>query len=85
MSKAFTRESDSADDDDLQLPPIPAGGKNYMTPVGYACLRDELLELIDHERPVLLAAVVPVGRVRPAPERAAVVGVSVDTLRDIRR
>jgi transcription elongation factor GreB len=57
MSKAFTRESDSADDDDLQLPPIPAGGKNYMTPVGYACLRDELLELIDHERPRIVEVV----------------------------
>lgn len=32
MSKAFTKESDGADDDDLQLPALPAGGKNYITP-----------------------------------------------------
>jgi transcription elongation factor GreB len=51
MSKAFTRESDAADDDDLQLPSLPAGGKNYITPQGYARLRAELLDLIDNERP----------------------------------
>mgnify|MGYP005805581475 CR=1 FL=1 len=53
MSKAFTKESAGADDadDELQLPPIPAGGKNYITPQGYARLRDELLALIDVERP----------------------------------
>lgn len=51
MNKAFTRESDAADDDDLQLPPLPAGGKNYITPLGYAKLRAELLDLIDNERP----------------------------------
>ena len=32
MSKAFTKESDGADDDELQLPALPAGGKNYITP-----------------------------------------------------
>lgn len=51
MSKAFTRESDVADDDELQLPSLPAGGKNYITPQGYARLRAELLDLIDNERP----------------------------------
>ncbi len=52
MSKAFTRESDAADeDDDPQLPPLPAGGKNYITPQGYARLRAELMNLIDDERP----------------------------------
>lgn len=51
MSKAFTRESDAADDDELQLPSLPAGGKNYITPQGYARLRAELLDLIDNERP----------------------------------
>jgi transcription elongation factor GreB len=50
MSKAFTRETDG-EDDDLTLPPLPAGSKNYITPQGYAVLRDELLELIDNERP----------------------------------
>ena len=50
MSKAFTRESD-ADEDEVGLPPLPAGGKNYITPQGYARLRSELLDLIDNERP----------------------------------
>lgn len=33
MSKAFTKETD-ADDDELQLPALPVGGKNYITPTG---------------------------------------------------
>ena len=51
MSKAFTRETDSDDDDEPGLPSLPAGGKNYITPAGYARLRAELLDLIDNERP----------------------------------
>jgi len=39
MSKAFTKETESDDDDDLALPPLPAGGKNYITPAGYHRLR----------------------------------------------
>ena len=50
MSKAFTRESDT-EEDEVGLPPLPAGGKNYITPQGYARLRSELLDLIDNERP----------------------------------
>ena len=57
MSKAFTKESDDADDDELQLPELPAGGKNYITPAGYAALRDELLDLIDNERPKIVDVV----------------------------
>jgi transcription elongation factor GreB len=56
MSKAFTKETD-ADDEELQLPALPAGGKNYITPAGYATLRDELLELIDNERPKVVEVV----------------------------
>jgi transcription elongation factor GreB len=51
MSKAFTKESDAEDDGDLTSPPLSVGGKNYITPQGYARLRSELLELIDTERP----------------------------------
>ena len=54
MSKAFTKESDDSDDDDLQLPPLPAGGKNYITPSGYTRLKAELLDLIDIERPKIV-------------------------------
>lgn len=56
MSKAFTKETDS-DDDDLVLPPLPGGGKNYITPAGYARMRDELLNLMDVERPKVVEAV----------------------------
>ena len=57
MSKAFTRETDGDDDDDLVPPPLPAGGRNYITPQGYARLRGELLTLIDEERPRVVEAV----------------------------
>lgn len=57
MSKAFTKESDAADDDDPQLPPLPVGGKNYITPQGYARLRAELLALMDEERPKVVESV----------------------------
>lgn len=57
MSKAFTKESDDADDDELQLPSLPAGGKNYITPQGYAVLRAELFDLIDNERPKIVDVV----------------------------
>ena len=57
MSKAFTKESDGDDDDDIGLPSLPAGGKNYITPGGYARLRAELLALIDDERPKVVEAV----------------------------
>ncbi|CAM8645687.1 COG0782 Uncharacterized conserved protein, YhbC family [Comamonadaceae bacterium] len=57
MSKAFSKESDGADDDELQLPALPAGGKNYITPQGFATLRDELLDLIDNERPKIVEIV----------------------------
>ena len=58
MSKAFTRETNGEDDDeDAGLPPIPAGGKNYITPQGYALMRAELLSLIDDERPKVVEIV----------------------------
>jgi transcription elongation factor GreB len=58
MSKAFTREVDGDDDEDGGgLPPLPAGGKNYITPQGYARLRAELLHLIDEERPKVVDVV----------------------------
>jgi transcription elongation factor GreB len=59
MSKAFTKESDGADDDDdgPALPAQPAGTRNYMTPGGYARLRAEFMELIDIERPRMVETV----------------------------
>ncbi len=57
MSKAFTRDTDSDDDDEVGLPPLPAGGKNYITPKGYAVLRAELFDLMDNERPRMVEVV----------------------------
>ena len=58
MSKAFTRESDAdEDEDDIQLPSVPAGGKNYITAGGYGRLRSELMDLIDTERPKVVETV----------------------------
>jgi transcription elongation factor GreB len=54
MNKAFTKESDDADDDELQLPSLPAGAKNYITPQGYARIRHEMIDLIDNERPKIV-------------------------------
>ena len=57
MNKAFTKETDDADDEDPQLPVLPASGKNYITPQGYACIRGELFDLIDNERPKVVESV----------------------------
>lgn len=58
MSKAFTKESDRDDDDDLAgAPALPAGGKNYITRQGHDRLRAELLHLLDVERPKVVEVV----------------------------
>ena len=58
MNKAFTKEPDGDDDEELgALPPLPIGGKNYITPAGYQRLRTELLDLIDNERPKIVEVV----------------------------
>ncbi len=53
MSKAFTKENPDApeDDDDIVLPALPAGSKNYMTPGGHGRLKAELEQLTTIERP----------------------------------
>ena len=61
MNKAFTRESDGeaddADDDVVAAPALPQGARNYLTPAGYKVLREELLGLLDDERPKVVDAV----------------------------
>ncbi|WP_034294751.1 transcription elongation factor GreB [Herbaspirillum sp. RV1423] len=57
MNKAFVKESDGDDDDELALPAIPAGAKNYMTPLGHKRIKDELLHLIDVDRPEVVRIV----------------------------
>jgi len=58
MSKAFTREEETDLDDELEeASPLPAGSRNYMTPGGFARLKAELSQLVDKERPEIVAIV----------------------------
>ncbi|MDP9108750.1 MAG: transcription elongation factor GreB [Pseudomonadota bacterium] len=60
MNKAFVKESQDDSDDDSpagSVPPIPPGSKNYMTPSGHARMKDELLRLIDVDRPEVVRIV----------------------------
>ena len=56
MNKAFTTENSDQEDEPLLLV-IPLGSKNYVTPVGHARIRAELLDLIDVQRPRVVEAV----------------------------
>ena len=58
MNKAFTRESD--DDDEEGAEPalsLPQGTRNYITPGGYARIKDELDQLLRVERPHIVEVV----------------------------
>jgi len=59
MSKAFTKESDGDDEDDLpeEMGGLPIRAKNYMTPEGFARLRGELDQLMRKERPDVVKVV----------------------------
>ena len=62
MNKAFVKESegdngDDGDEDVPGLPPLPAGTRNYLTPTGYRRLREELMALLDVERPKIVEVV----------------------------
>src|SRR2546428_3806528 len=58
MNKAFTREGETGLDDEQELAsPLPAGARNYMTPGGFARMKDELEHLVQKERPELVATV----------------------------
>jgi len=59
MNKAFVKEADNEDDEEaLALArAIPAGAKNYITPLGYQRIKDELLQLIDVDRPEVVRIV----------------------------
>ena len=61
MSKAFTKE-DLPDEPDAADrapagPALPAGGKNYISPAGFARLKAELRELVEVERPEVVKTV----------------------------
>ncbi|MFV5214033.1 transcription elongation factor GreB [Azonexus caeni] len=52
MNKAFVRESEGDDDEELQPAlRIPPGTRNYITPAGHARLKSELEHLVKRERP----------------------------------
>src|SRR5258707_1281523 len=59
MSKAFTKETDNDDEDDLpdEGPALPAGTKNYMTRTGFDALRREYRDLLHVERPKIVEVV----------------------------
>jgi len=59
MSKAFTKETDESPDKEEHQPasPLPPGIKNYITPVGYQHLKDELDQLWKVERPALVQTI----------------------------
>lgn len=58
MNKAFVRETDGDDDEEIQPSlSLPLGGRNYITPAGHARLKDELEELVKRERPRIVEIV----------------------------
>jgi transcription elongation factor GreB len=58
MNKAFVKEQDHQEDDELpESLALPVGTKNYLTPGGYQTLRDELAQLMNVERPEMVQIV----------------------------
>jgi transcription elongation factor GreB len=58
MSKAFTKETDTEHDNDAdEADTLPASLKNYMTPIGFKALQDELRRLMRDERPKVVEVV----------------------------
>jgi len=59
MNKAFVRESESDEEEEGAegAPPLPEGAKNYMTAAGYRRMREELVQLVQRERPEVVRTV----------------------------
>lgn len=58
MNKAFVRENEDDDEEVVDAAPmLPQGARNYITPGGYARIRDELDHLLRTERPSVVEAV----------------------------
>src|SRR2546421_2483678 len=58
MSKAFVKDDAAAPETDAEpSAPLPAGGKNYITPAGFARLQAEKKHLLDVERPEVVKTV----------------------------
>ncbi|HXM81290.1 MAG TPA: transcription elongation factor GreB [Burkholderiales bacterium] len=56
MSKAFVKDESVPQEEERETPAIP-GGKNYITPEGYARLKAELKQLAEAERPEVVKTV----------------------------
>jgi transcription elongation factor GreB len=57
MSKAFTKETEADADFEDEIPALPAGLKNYMTPEGFRRLEGEFAQLQKIERPKIIETV----------------------------
>ena len=57
MTKAFTTESEAGEDFDEEIPELPLGTKNYITPEGLERLKDEFAKLQKFERPKIVETV----------------------------
>jgi transcription elongation factor GreB len=58
VSKAFVKEDDHTEEEPEQAAPaLPAGGKNYITPAGFAGLDAERKRLVEVERPEVVKVV----------------------------
>lgn len=57
MSKAFVKETGEDEDDVPELADVPPGTRNYITPAGHQRLKEELLHLLDVERPEVVRTV----------------------------
>jgi transcription elongation factor GreB len=59
VNKAFVKESDQDEDEELaaSVPGLPPGSHNYMTRKGYEKLKAELDQLVREERPVLVETI----------------------------
>jgi transcription elongation factor GreB len=58
MSKAFVKESQAdSEEEEREAPALPPGGKNYISPAGYARLKAELKALVERERPEVVKTV----------------------------
>jgi transcription elongation factor GreB len=58
LSKAFTKEQEGPEEDELEPEAVqPMGVKNYITPAGYGRMKAELKHLLDVERPEVVGIV----------------------------
>ena len=58
MSKAFVKDDAGTPETDEVVAPLPPpGGKNYITPAGFARLQREKKQLLDLDRPEVVKTV----------------------------